>query len=175
MHALALAYQLEPHTFSDMLKEGNSLLRAAHYPPLGTQRDPQAMRAAPHEDINLITLLCEATDAGLEVLSAKGWAAVECKTGQIVVDSGDMLSRVTGGLIPATTHRVVNPAPGSEAAGRSRFSLPFFAHPPPECDLSVLSCFAGDRRAQRFAPITAGAYLEQRLREIGLQGVELAR
>jgi isopenicillin N synthase-like dioxygenase len=90
---------------------------------------------------------------------------VDASPGQIVIDAGDMLARVTNGMIPATTHRVVNPHTGS---GRSRYSLPFFAHPRSECDLSVLPHFVNDERPARTPPITAGNFLAQRLHEIGL-------
>jgi isopenicillin N synthase-like dioxygenase len=162
---LAHAFDLPEPTFSSLLHEGNSILRALHYPPLREASDRAALRAAPHEDINLVTLLCGATDAGLEIETPSGWRAVDTKRHQIVADSGDMLRQVTGGVIPSTTHRVVNPP---DAANRSRYSLPFFAHPAPECDLSVLPKFATTERTAAFPPITAGAFLEQRLAEIGL-------
>ena len=168
LEALASSYQLPERTFADMLYEGNSVLRAAHYPPLPPDRPAEALRAAPHEDINLITLLCEATGAGLEIQTPAGWLPVECKPGEIVVDAGDMLRQLTGGVIPSTTHRVVNPVLGSEEASRSRYSIPFFAHPPPECDLSVHVLFATAERVREFPPIRAGEFLAQRLREIGL-------
>ena len=104
--------------------------------------------------------------------------AVRAGKGEIVVDAGDMLARVTNGVIPATTHRVVNPVDLSGSTDRvrrnwgstdrHRYSLPFFAHPRPECDLSVLDAFQGPERPPRTPPITAGAFLEERLREIGL-------
>lgn len=166
--ALAQAYGLPEDCFAEMLREGNSLMRLAHYPPLLDDTPPGALRAAPHEDINLITLVCEASDSGLEILTPSGWLPVAARSGELVVDAGDMLSHTTGGAIPSTTHRVVNPTPGSEAAARSRYSIPFFAHPAPECDLSVLPRFATPERLRSFPPITAGEFLDQRLREIGL-------
>jgi isopenicillin N synthase-like dioxygenase len=167
LEALALAFGLPREVFAGLVVGGNSILRAVHYPPLPSGRDPASVRAAAHEDINLITLLCEATDAGLEIRppGAGGWIPVEVQPGQIVVDSGDMLSRMTNDVVPATTHRVVTP-PGSDA--RHRYSLPFFAHPRPECDLSVIRRFVTPERPARHAPITAGAYLAERLRDIGL-------
>ena len=124
------------------------------------------MRAAPHEDINLITLLCEATDSGLEIRTASGdWLSVDAAPGQIVADAGDMLAWLTGGVIPATTHRVVQPP---SAADRDRYSLPFFAHPPPECELRVLAPFETSERVAAYPPTTAGEYLQERLRAIGL-------
>ena len=189
LRAIEDAFALPAETLAGMLREGNSILRAAHYPPVTTPppiatpppvvatpppiatpppaaaREP-AVRAAPHEDINLITLLCGATDEGLELRTTTGrWLEVPARPGEIVADVGDMLARVTNRRLPATTHRVV--ARG-EAARRHRYSLPFFAHPRPECDLSVLPAFLEPGEAPRFAPITAAAFLEERLREIGL-------
>lgn len=167
LEALAESFDLPRDTFAAMLERGNSVLRALHYPPVPEAFDPGPVRAAAHEDINLITLLCGATDAGLEIRppGSDEWIRVETPPGQIVADSGDMLSRLTNDLIPATTHRVVNPA---EVAGRCRYSLPFFAHPRPDCDLSVLPRFVSADRPCRHASITAGGYLAERLREIGL-------
>jgi isopenicillin N synthase-like dioxygenase len=169
--ALAVAYDLPEAVFADMVRGGNHVLRALHYPPLSDESsnfepaiEPGSLRAAPHEDINLITLLCGSSEPGLEILRPDGeWMAVRAEAEEIVVDAGDMLARVTNGEIPATTHRVVNP-PGS----CSRYSLPFFAHPRPECDLSVLAAFQSADSPPRTPPTTAGEFLEQRLREIGL-------
>jgi isopenicillin N synthase-like dioxygenase len=166
LEALEDAYGLPAGVLASMLAEGNSVLRALHYPPVPDAAPEGALRAAPHEDINLITLLCEATDSGLEIRSPSGaWLPVEAPAGQVVVDAGDMLCRVTGGVIPATTHRVVNPP---AIARHDRYSLPFFAHPPPECPLFVLPAFATPERVLRNPPTTASAYLDERLREIGL-------
>jgi len=166
LRALAEHFELPRETFASMMQVGNSILRVIHYPPVDPELDP-AVRAAAHEDINLITLLCEATDSGLEILTRDGsWMAVETGEGQIVVDAGDMLSRVTNGVVPATTHRVVNPP---SALNRERYSMPFFVHPYPSCDLTVLDRFVSPESPPRFPPITAGAFLDQRLREIGLK------
>ena len=168
--ALASAYSLPPDSFRSLAEGGNSILRAAYYPRLSGSAVPGALRAAAHEDINLITLLCSADEAGLEILTPAGeWLAVDCEPEQIVVDSGDMLKWATAGVIPATTHRVVNPPVDSPAAHRARLSLPFFAHPAPECDLTPLPSFATPEGLERYPPITAGAYLDQRLKEIGLR------
>jgi isopenicillin N synthase-like dioxygenase len=163
LEALELADELPPGTFSAMVEDGNHVLRALHYPPTPLDAHPASLRAAPHEDINLITLLCEATDPGLEILRPDGrWLPVEAPSGQLVVNAGDMLARMTNGAIPATTHRVVAPADGH------RYSLPFFAHPRPECDLSVLPEFTTPDNPPRTPPITAGDFLAERLRAIGL-------
>lgn len=165
--ALARYFDLPERTFAAMMHDGNSVLRILHYPPVPSGADERSYRAAPHEDINLITLLCEATDSGLEILTRDGhWLPVSAHEGQIVVDSGDMLSRVTNGVVPATTHRVVA---SGEARSRARYSMPFFVHPFSACDLTVLPMFVDEERPAQWPPITAGAYLDQRLREIGLK------
>jgi isopenicillin N synthase-like dioxygenase len=172
--ALAEHFALPEETFAAMMRGGNSVLRILHYPPVpeaapaaNGQEGAPALRAAPHEDINLVTLLCEATDSGLELLRRDGaWLPVEARPGQIVVDAGDMLSRVTNQVVPATTHRVVNPPP---SANRDRYSMPFFVHPYPACDLAVLERFVSAERPRRFPPVTAGELLSRRLTEIGLK------
>jgi isopenicillin N synthase-like dioxygenase len=167
LRALAEYFDLPRETFSSMMQVGNSILRILHYPPIAPGSDP-AVRAAAHEDINLITLLCEATDSGLQLLTREGqWLPVEARPGQIVVDAGDMLSRATNEVVPATTHRVVNP-PGA-GAGRDRYSMPFFVHPYSACDLTILDRFVSPERPPKYPPITAGQFLEQRLHEIGLK------
>ncbi|MFQ4137679.1 isopenicillin N synthase family dioxygenase [Nodosilinea sp. PGN35] len=151
-----------------MATGGNTVLRLVHYPPVG-QAAPGSLRAAPHEDINLITLLCEATAPGLEILTQAGqWLPIQTTPGQIVVDTGDMLQNLTNGLFKSTTHRVVNPQSGSQA----RLSMPFFVHPRPETDLTPLHSLV-DRTGgvPQFPPITAADYLAQRLREIQVASV----
>jgi isopenicillin N synthase-like dioxygenase len=174
LESLALGFALAKETFSAMLRDGNSILRALHYPPIPLpQRTPdadatpgQALRAAPHEDINLITLLSAATDPGLEILTLDGrWIAIPACAEEIIVDAGDMLSRVTNDVIPAATHRVVTP---DSVRGRHRYAIPYFAHPYPDCDLSVLPAFVGPERPAKYPPTTAAAFLEERLKEIGL-------
>jgi isopenicillin N synthase-like dioxygenase len=165
LESLAMSFDLPRDSLASMLQDGNSILRALHYPPVVDQPEA-AMRAAPHEDINLITLLCEATDAGLEILTREGdWLAIPAHPGELIVDAGDMLSRVTNDTVPSTTHRVVA-AP--HAAESHRYSLPYFAHPYPQCDLSVIDAFVEKGARPKYAPITASAFLEERLREIGL-------
>jgi isopenicillin N synthase-like dioxygenase len=166
LRALAEYFDLPRETFASMMTVGNSILRVLHYPPVQPEQAP-AVRAAAHEDINLITLLCEATDSGLEILTREGdWLPVEAGPGQIVVDAGDMLSRFTNEVVPATTHRVVNPA---ASAARDRYSMPFFVHPYSGCDLTIPERFVTPDRPPKHPPITAGQFLEQRLREIGLK------
>lgn len=166
LRALAEYFDLPRETFASMMDVGNSILRVIHYPPVRPEHDP-AVRAAAHEDINLITLLCEATDSGLEILTREGeWMPVTTGEGQIVVDAGDMLSRVTNEVVPATTHRVVNPPSGT---GRDRYSMPFFVHPYSACDLTILDRFVSEDNPPKYPPITGGEFLEQRLREIGLK------
>jgi len=175
LEAIALFFGLPQRSFADMIIDGNHVLRIIHYPPLevgsgsesGDGPGGGALRSAPHEDINLITLLCEATDSGLQILRSDGeWQPIRSEPGQIVVDAGDMLARVTNGVVPATTHRVVNPP---SEANRSRYSIPFFVHPYPACDLTVRPEFVTEERPEKFPPITAGEYLEERLRESGLK------
>ena len=167
LEALADHFGLPRDTFSGMMTNGNSILRILHYPAVPGAVDPHSVRAAAHEDINLITLLCEATDSGLEILTREGeWLPVETGPGQIVVDAGDMLSRATNQVIPATTHRVVNPPSGVSS---ERYSMPFFVHPFSACRLDVMDGFVAPGEAPRFPPISAGEFLEERLYEIGLK------
>ncbi|CAM2009337.1 isopenicillin N synthase family dioxygenase [Acanthopleuribacter pedis] len=166
LEALADYYGLPKSIFSDMITDGNSILRTIHYPPIDGGMPAGAVRAAAHEDINLITLLIESQGAGLEILTQENeWEAVHALEGDIIVDSGDMLHRLTNGVIPATTHRVVNPVEGEN---RSRYSMPFFVHPFSACDLTVMDHFVTEERPAKWPPITAGRFLQQRLEEIGL-------
>jgi isopenicillin N synthase-like dioxygenase len=167
LEALADYFGVAKDTFSAMAKDGNSILRVIHYPPLREKFVPGAVRAAEHEDINLITLLCEGTSSGLEILTRDGeWIPVDTLRGQIVVDSGDMLSRVTNNVIPATTHRVVNPKGAEDDV--ERYSMPFFVHPYPDCVLRPLPQTETPDNPAKYEPITADQFLKQRLREIGL-------
>ena len=153
------------------LVNGNSILRLLHYPPI--EGDPDVVegevqvRAAAHEDINLLTLLLGAEEAGLEVKHRSGqWMAVNPPEGAVVINAGDMLQRLTGGELPSTTHRVVNPAP--ERASHARYSMPYFLHPANDFVLKALpSCL--ERGAKAEPPITAQGYLKERLEEIGLK------
>ena len=154
-------------TLHNLAKDGNTILRALHYPPISNEQyQSGAIRAAAHEDINLITILCEATDGGLEILTRQGnWIEVCPQKGQIVVDSGDMLSRITNEIIPSTTHRVINPI-GSKNV--PRYSMPFFVHAFENCELNILENCISPSKPKKFPPILANEFLLQRLKEIGL-------
>lgn len=166
LEACAIYVGEEPDRFSSIATDGNTILRVIHYPPLPPDAHPASIRAAAHEDINLITLLCEATAGGLELLERNGtWRPIHALKGQIIVDAGDMLQNITNGFYKSTTHRVVNPDNSRER----RFSMPFFLHPRSEASLDPLpGCIARTGGTKTFPPITAGAYLAQRLAEIGL-------
>ena len=146
---------------------GDSILRLLHYPPAAF--DGPAIRAGAHEDIDAITLLLGAEEAGLELLDANGrWLAVNPPPGAVVVNIGDMLARLTNDALPSTTHRVVNPVP--ERRGVARYSTPFFLHFRPEFEIETLaSCVSAERPNRYPEPITAAAFLTERLREIGLK------
>jgi isopenicillin N synthase-like dioxygenase len=165
LEACSLYIGEAPELLPDMARDGNTILRIINYPEVSPDRDPQSIRAGAHEDINFITLLCEATAGGLELLKRDGsWLPIHALKGQIIVDTGDMLQNLTNGLLKSTTHRVVNPDNSRER----RFSMPFFVHPRSEVDLSPLPRCIARLDEKRFPSITAGQYLEQRLKEIGL-------
>ena len=161
-------YAGEPEgLFRDMATAGDTILRTIHYPPIPEDSHPAAIRAAAHEDINLITLLVESTDEGLELLQRDGtWRPIHALDGHMVVDAGDMLQHVTNGLFKSTTHRVVNP---NDDRSR-RFSMPFFVHPRGEVDLTPLeSCVAKTGGEALYPKKSAREYLDERLAEIGLK------
>lgn len=165
LEACALYLEQPQSLFADMSRDGDTILRIIHYPPIPEDSEPSAMRAAAHEDINLITLLCEATDGGLELLQRDGtWRPIHALDGQIVVDAGDMLQNLTNGILKSTTHRVVNP----DNNRSRRFSMPFFVHPRGDVDLSPLSACIEKQGEQTYPNISAGDYLLQRLHEMGL-------
>ena len=166
LKAIAIHLKVEEDYFQNWVSGGNSILRAIHYPPILSE-PVSAVRAGQHEDINLITLLVGASASGLEVLSHDNqWIPVTALPEHIVVNVGDMLQRLTNHRLKSTTHRVVNP-PQSEWAN-PRFSMPFFCHPRPDMKLDAMSHLLGHGESPKEGPITAGEYLEQRLREIGL-------
>ena len=161
--ALELAINLPAGFFAKLIHQGNSVQRLIHYPALRGDEPREALRAAPHADINLMTLLVGATDAGLQILDRDGqWLAVENQLHDLVVDTGDMMARITNNTLPATVHRVVNP----EDRSKARYSIPFFVHPHNEAVLSGLPQFI-KREEPVSEPITAGDFLQQRLRENG--------
>lgn len=163
LNALGKALDVPDSYFKEMITYGNSILRPIHYPPLHPDQDPNSVRSAAHEDINIITILMGATASGLELLDRDGkWLEVATRRGELVVDSGDMLSRITNDVIPATTHRVVNPA----GPNQTRYSMPFFVHPNPEFNLSCLPSCVG--AGEKYPPINSHEFLFQRLKEIGL-------
>ena len=167
LRAVAVHLGLGRDGLEGIARGGNSILRLLRYPAHHVAPAAGEERAAAHEDINLITLLLGAEEAGLEVLHRSGeWMPINPEPGAVVVNTGDMLERVTAGVLPSTTHRVVNPS--GEAAGRDRYSMPFFLHPRNDAVLRALpTCVAEGGRAR--PPITAGAYLEERLAQIGLR------
>lgn len=157
------SFNLPANYFSNMIEDGNSILRLIHYPPLLNETSNEAVRSAAHEDINLITLLVGATDSGLQLLERDGtWLEIESNFNELVVDNGDMMSRITNNILPSTTHRVVNP----KDSVSSRYSLPFFVHPHSNYLLQTIpSC----KDPTKDSPdIKAHDFLIQRLKEIGL-------
>ncbi len=167
LRAIALYLGLDEFYFDAKIKNGNSILRPIHYPPI-TNEPKSAVRAAEHEDINLITLLMGASAEGLEVLNKQGeWVAITALPEQLVVNVGDMLQRLTNNKLKSTTHRVVNPP--REKWGTSRFSIPFFLHPRSEMRLDCLESCVTSSYQLHYEPISAGEYLNERLREIGLK------
>jgi isopenicillin N synthase-like dioxygenase len=154
------------HRFRDMTTDSDTIVRVLYYPAQRGEVPPGAVRSAAHEDINLITLLSGATSEGLELKRHDGtWMPVHTGLDTIVVDSADMLQNATNGLFRSTTHRVVNPTDASS----ERFSMPCFVHARLDVDLSPLpSCLARTGGTARYPRITAGEYLAERLREIGL-------
>lgn len=166
--AIALHLGLERDFFDDPVRDGNSVLRLLHYPAQAEPPPEGSIRAGAHEDINVITLLLGAEEGGLEVKHrVHGWAAVNPPEGALVVNIGDMLQRLTNHKLPSTSHRVVNPRP--ERSRHARYSTPYFLHFRPDYLIETLpSCVSKDAPNAYPAPITAQAFLEQRLREIGL-------
>ncbi|HEX8568316.1 MAG TPA: 2-oxoglutarate and iron-dependent oxygenase domain-containing protein [Caulobacteraceae bacterium] len=165
LRAIARWLALPDEWFEDKVQLGNSVLRLLHYPPV--PQDGPHVRAGAHEDINVITLLLGAEEAGLEVLDRDGrWIPIEAPPGAVVCNIGDMLQRYTNRVLPSTTHRVVNPAP--ERRGVSRYSTPFFLHFNPDFVIETLPGCAREGGPEPEPPIMSQEFLEERLREIKL-------
>ncbi|WP_207497193.1 isopenicillin N synthase family dioxygenase [Aridibaculum aurantiacum] len=167
LQAIAIYLGEDEHFFDTHVHNGNSILRCIHYPPI-TQEPKSAIRAEQHEDINLITLLVGASADGLQILTKQNeWVGVTSLPEQIVVNVGDMLQRLTNNKLRSTTHRVVNPA--REHWHTSRFSMPFFLHPRSNMSLACLESCIDEAHPKAYEDATAGEYLDERLREIGLK------
>ena len=170
LQAIAVYLNLPENYFDDKVHNGNSILRTLHYFPItGPDALPEdAVRAGAHEDINLITLLIGASADGLELLTRENeWFPVKAFGEDLVVNVGDMLQRLTNNKLKSTTHRVVNPP--RELMKYSRYSVPFFLHPKSGMDLSCLPSCIDENHPKQYDDITAGEYLDERLREIGLK------
>jgi len=167
LKAIAIFLELPETYFDGKIEDGNSILRAIHYPPI-RQEPKSAIRAEQHEDINLITLLVGASAGGLQLLNMEDeWLPIMPEDGEIVINVGDMLQRLTNNYLKSTTHRVVNPP--KEEWHKPRLSIPFFLHPKSDMDLTCLAHCISDDAPVAYDPITAGDYLDERLREIGLK------
>lgn len=167
LRAIALHLGIDEKYFDDKIEDGNSILRSIHYPPI-TAEPKSAIRSEQHEDINLITLLVGASAGGLQLLTSDDeWLEILPGDGEIVINVGDMLQRLTNNYLKSTTHRVVNPP--KEQWHVPRLSIPFFLHPKSKMDLTCLPSTITTERPLAYEPITAGEYLDERLREIGLK------
>lgn len=166
LRALALHLKLEETYFDEFITNGNSILRPIHYPPI-IKEPKNAVRAAAHGDINLITLLMGAHGKGLQVQNHKGeWVDAIAKPDQLMINVGDMLSRLSNNKLKSTIHQVVNPP--KELWGSSRYSVPFFMHPVSEMPLNCLENCIDENHPKAFEDITAGEFLNERLIELGL-------
>lgn len=166
LEAIARYLRIDEEYFADAVRDGNSVLRALHYPPQ-TEATGEHIRAGAHEDINAITLLVGAEEAGLELLTRDGqWIAVSPKPGELVINIGDMLQRLTNGVLRSTSHRVVNPSP--DRASHARYSMPFFLHFRSDFLIEALPETVEGGEQAKWPPITADDFLQERLREIKL-------
>jgi isopenicillin N synthase-like dioxygenase len=166
LRAIARYLKIDEDYFADTVRDGNSVLRALHYPPQ-TEPTGNHIRAGAHEDINTITLLLGAEEAGLELLTKDGrWIPVSPKPGELVINIGDMLQRLTNGRLRSTSHRVVNPTP--DRASNARYSMPFFLHCRSDFLIEALPGTVPPGEQPTWPPITADEYLQERLREIRL-------
>ncbi|MDO3695020.1 2-oxoglutarate and iron-dependent oxygenase domain-containing protein [Wenyingzhuangia sp. chi5] len=166
LRALAIYLELEEQYFDEFIHNGNSILRPIHYPPI--QSEPKgAVRAAAHGDINLITLLMGAQGKGLQVQDLQGnWIDAIAQPDELMINVGDMLSRLTNNKLKSTIHQVINPP--KELWGTSRYSIPFFMHPVPTMDLTCLDNCVSEKNPKSFEDITAGEFLYERLKDLGL-------
>ena len=167
LRAIARFLRVDEDYFTDTVRDGNSVMRLLHYP---AQSEPtgEHIRAAAHEDINTITLLLGAEEAGLELKTKDGrWIPVSPKPGELVINIGDMLQRLTNGVLRSTSHRVVNPAP--DRASHARYSMPFFLHFRPDFMIEALPGTVPAGEQPKWPPISSHEYLQERLREIKLK------
>ena len=166
LQAIAIHLNLKEHFFDSFIANGNSILRAIHYPPI-TQEPENALRAAAHGDINLITLLMGAQGRGLQVMTNDDtWIDAIAEPDELIINMGDMMSRLTNNKLKSTLHQVINPP--KEAWGSSRYSIPFFMHPIAEMPLNCLPHCISEKQPKAYDDTTAGAFLHQRLIELGL-------
>ena len=166
LQAIALHLKLEEDYFDHFVSYGNSILRPIHYPPI-THEPKNAVRAAAHGDINLITLLMGAQGRGLQVLTKENkWIDAIAEEGELIINLGDMMARLTNNFLKSTQHQVVNPP--KEQWGSSRYSIPFFMHPSPDMPLNCLPNCVSEKQPKAFEDCTAGEYLTERLIELGL-------
>jgi isopenicillin N synthase-like dioxygenase len=167
LRAIARFLKVDEDYFTDTVRDGNSVMRLLHYP---AQNEPTGnhIRAGAHEDINTITLLLGAEEAGLELKTRDGrWIPVSPKPGELVINIGDMLQRLTNGVLRSTSHRVVNPAP--DRASHARYSMPFFLHFRPDFMIEALPGTVPPGEQPKWPPISSHDYLQERLREIKLK------
>lgn len=167
LRAIARFLKVDEDYFTDTVRDGNSVMRLLHYP---AQPEPtgEHIRAAAHEDINTITLLLGAEEAGLELKTKDGrWIPVSPKPGELVINIGDMLQRLTNGVLRSTSHRVVNPAP--DRASHARYSMPYFLHFRPDFVIEALPGTVPSGEQPKWPPISSHEYLQERLREIKLK------
>jgi len=167
LRAIARFLRVDEDYFTDTVKDGNSVMRLLHY-PAQTEPTGEHIRAGAHEDINTITLLLGAEEAGLELKTKDGrWIPVVSRHGELVINIGDMLQRLTNGLLRSTTHRVVNPAP--DRASHARYSMPYFLHFRSDFLIEALPGTVPPGEQPKEPPITADDYLQERLKEIKLK------
>lgn len=167
LQAIALHLNLPENYFDEFVDYGNSILRAIHYPPI-KKAPKEAVRAAAHGDINLITLLMGAQGKGLQVLTKEGeWIDAIAEQGELIINMGDMMARLTNNKLRSTLHQVVNPP--KEMWGTSRYSVPFFMHPSSEMPLNCLENCVSEALPKAYKDCTAGEFLEERLKELGLK------